>query len=209
MKRFFVLFFLLLTFHSVMAEEVREIADDTQTKLFYNIDTNVWSEDYAVNDNHIVITKKIIDSASSYIQLFYPDESLALTLASDLISIRKGVLVGINNNELRFSKIVYEDGYFEEIPITALEVQKLFPETEVVRLSLLDSDNKMWLEKPFFKKKDFLFVNDSNKSYYKLTPKFKKIQKSEIKCMFTIPCFGMFTLTHFGERNGKIRIYVR
>lgn len=210
-----VLIILSITFlltNSVFAEEELQENIDTNTNInqfIYNPYSETWSLGNATEDSDIQLTKQLVEAGVNYTQFFYNDGSLAATLNTDYEFIRNGKLYGVNNNELKFYEIIYNGEYFEEIPIGADEIQNLFPDTELIRLSQIDSDHKMWLSKPIFKKKDFLFINDSNKSYYKLTPRVKKLQQSEIKGLITIPYYGMFTLDHYGEYKGKIRIYIR
>ena len=202
---------IILLTNTAFAEETEEnlTTNTNNNQLVFNPYSETWSFGNATEDSDIQLTKQLIEGASNYTQFFYNDGSLAATLNTDYEFIRDGRLYGINNNELKFYEIIYNGEYFEEVEIDASEVQNLFPDTELIRLSQIDSDNKMWLNKPLFKKKDFLFINDSDKSYYKLTPRVKKLQQSEIKGLITIPYYGMFTLDHYGEYKGKIRIYIR
>ena len=212
LKKFILFFFLSLISTPLVYsnEDINQSEDICNIhQAVYNPNTQSWTTNEVKDDNEIILTKKIFEGASTYSQLFYPDERLALTLTSDFEFIKDGMLVGVDNNNLKFNQIIFNGEYFEEIPMTVQEVQKLFPNLEIIQLSLIDSDHKMWLSKPFFKKKDFLFINDSNKSYYKLTPRMKSLQKNDIKGIITIPFFGFFTLDHYGEYKGKIRVYVR
>ena len=212
LKKFILFFFLSLISTPLVYsnEDINQSEDICNIhQAVYNPNTQSWTTNEVKDDNEIILTKKTFEGASTYSQLFYPDERLALTLTSDFEFIKDGILVGVDNNNLKFNQIIFNGEYFEEIPMTVQEVQKLFPNLEIIQLSLIDSDHKMWLSKPFFKKKDFLFINDSNKSYYKLTPRMKSLQKNDIKGIITIPFFGFFTLDHYGEYKGKIRVYVR
>ena len=212
MKKFILFFFLFLISTPLVYsnEDINQSEDICNIhQAVYNLNTQSWTTGSVTDTNEIVLTKKTFEGASTYSQLFYPDERLAITLASDFEFIKDGMLVGVDNNNLKFNQIIFNGEFFEEIPMTVQEVQKLFPDLEIIQLSLIDSDHKMWLSKPFFKKKEFLFINDSNKSYYKLTPRMKSLQKNDIKGIITIPFFGFFTLDHYGEYKGKIRVYVR
>lgn len=211
-KIFFTLMTIaFLSLNNIFAEEVQEISETQPniSQFIYNPYSETWRTGDVTEDSDVLLNKQLIEGASSYTQFFYSDNTIAGTLNTDYEFIKNGKLYGINNNELKFYEIIFNGDYFEEIELNVEEVQKLFPDTEIIRLSQIDSDNKMWLSKPMFKKKDFLFINDSDKSYYKLTPKMKKLQQSEIKGLITIPFYGMFTLNHFGEYKGKIRIYIR
>lgn len=200
-----------LSVNNIYAEEVQEISEPQSnvSQFIYNPYSETWSTGNVAEESDILLNKQLFEGASTYTQFFYKDGTIAATLNTDYEFIKNGKLFGVNNSELKFYEIIYNGEYFEEIELNVEEIQNLFPNVEIIRLSQIDNDNKMWLSKPMFKKKDFLFINDSNKSYYKLTPKMKKLQQSEIKGLITIPFYGMFTLNHFGEYKGKIRIYVR
>lgn len=216
MKKFLLILLslFLMNFLIVFAEENSEEVNEYDAihniyQAVYNPETNLWSKEASLEYDEIILTKKTIEGASTYSQLFYSDERLALTITSDFDFIKDGRFIGVDNNNLKFNEIIYNGDTFEEVPLSLLDIQKLFPDTELLRLSQIDADHKMWIHKPLFKKKEFLIVNDSDKSYYKLAPKMKLLQKSEIKGLITIPTYGFYTFTHFGEYKGKIRIYVR
>lgn len=214
-KTLLILFSLfLINFSASYAEEITNESNEVVLyeniyQAVYNPETNLWSKEASLEESEIILTKKTIEGASTYSQLFYSDERLALTITSDFDFIKDGRFVGVDNNNLKFNEIIYNGDTFEEVPLSLLEIQKLFPDIELLRLSQIDADHKMWIHKPLFKKKEFLIVNDSDKSYYKLAPKMKLLQKFEIKGLITIPTYGFYTFTHFGEYKGKIRIYVR
>lgn len=205
------------------SEEIAEIkADETQVveekfldalydkdKAIYSIETGKWYLGEPISDDDIVLTKKLFTGTGAYSQYYYPDGTLAISLCSGYEFVKDGLLVIVNNENLTYSKLVYSDGVFEEAPIEFLEIQTMFPETQLVRLSLLDSDNKMWVHKPLFKKKSLFFINDTDKYYYNLTAKVKSLQPTELRSFVVLSHYGFYTFTHFGERNGKIRLYVR
>ena len=123
--------------------------------------------------------------------------------------INKGKLVVIDNNQLKYSKIIFNGENFEQIPLTDEEINEIFPNAEIFKTSWIDSDNKMWLHKPLFKKRNLILVNDTDKSFYKLSTKSKNVQDPEIRGLITINKYGIIRFKHFGERDGKITFYVR
>ena len=210
MKRFIYVLFLMFVFLPLVFANPNEydaLYNDYQT-VFIS-ETQQWHAG-GIADEGIVLTKKIPDSIGRNSQYYYSDGRLAFALNTDFEFIKDGEFIAVNNNELKFSKVLYdEERGFEQVELSPLEIQKIFPEAEVIRLSLLDNDNKMWISKGFFKKKNILFVNDSNKYYYKLTPKAKKAQDKDIKAMVTLSRFGIYNFKHYGERDGKLTVYVR
>ena len=85
----------------------------------------------------------------------------------------------------------------------------MFPEAEIIRLSQIDSDNKIWINKPLFQQKKLIFVNDSDEFYYNLTAKNKKIQDEDFRPLITLSRLGIYNFNHYGKRDGKLILYVR
>ena len=67
----------------------------------------------------------------------------------------------------------------------------------------------MWIHNPIGEKKELLFVNDSDKYFYKLTSNCKNAQSQEIRGLITLSRYGIYRFTHYGQRDGKLTIYVR
>ena len=178
-------------------------------KAVYSLESGAWYVGEPVSDDDIVITKNLVEGTGSYSQYYYSDDTLAMTFCSNYEFIKDGTFVVVNNENLTYSKLIYNEGVFEEVPIELLDLQVMFPDAELVRLSHLDADGKMWISKIPFKKKVLFFVNDTDKYFYKLTAKMKKLQPIDLRSYVVIPHYGFYTFTHFGERNGKIRIYTR
>lgn len=178
-------------------------------QAIYSPENNNWYTGEPLNDNDIVITKKIIEGTGSYSQYYYSDDTLAMTFCSNYEFIKDGTFVVVNNENLTYSKLVYNDGIFEEVPIDILDLQVMFPDAEFIKLSNLDIDGKMWVSKIPFKKKVIFFINDTDRYFYKLTAKMKKLQPTDLRSYVVIPHYGFYTFTHFGKHKGKIRIYTR
>ena len=182
---------------------------DDNKQIFYNQIENTWNTASNDNENELILTKKLYDGAGSYSQYLNSDEDIVFTLRTNFEFIKDGELFAINNEELKYYKIIFNGENFIEVPLDHEEVQILFPEVEIVRLSLIDDDNKIWIHKPFLQEKNILFINDSNKYYHKLTPKCTKAQHPEIKALVTISRYGIYRFKHYGQRDGKLTIYVR
>ena len=209
LKKF--LFFLLMTFivsNCVFANDFDFEPIQDSEQIYYDYNTNSWERTF-FNLGELCLTKKLYDGAGSYSQYTDASDNIVLTLRTDYEFIKDNELYAINNEELKYYKIVYNGENFVEVPLDFGEVQILFPDVEIIRLSLIDDDNKMWIHKPFLKDKKILFINDSDKYYHKLSPKDKKAQTSDIKGLITLYRYGIYNFVHFGKRDGKLIIYVR
>jgi hypothetical protein len=209
MKNILLILVLLFLSTSIYATENNyEAIEDAGLIKFDNLNDS-WQ--IANNfEGEFVFKKRLYEGAGSYSQYFSTDDKIAFTLTSDYELIKDNKLIAIDNEELKFNEIVYNGETFDEIPLTIEEIQDIFPEAEIINLSSIDSDNKMWIHKPLFKNKQILFVNDSSSnSFYKLTANCKKAQDENIKSLITISRYGIYRFKHYGQRNGKLIIYVR
>lgn len=209
MKKVLTILAILVSTACVFAEQELYEAVYDNNQVVFSPSLNVWSTESVIADNEIVLTKKVVEGTGSYSQYYYTDGKRALTLTSNFEFVKQGVLVSVNNAELKYNKVVYDGEGFQEVPLAIEELQELFPDIELFRLSLLDADNKMWIKKRFKKDRQFLFVNDSDKYYYNLTANCSKAQNEEIRGLITIYRYGIFRFKHYGEHNGKMTLYVR
>lgn len=168
----------------------------------------VWTSG-GIADDSIVLTKKLVEGTGSYSKYLYSDGSLAFALASNSEFIKNGKFIVVDNNLLKFSEIVYNEGSFEEIPLDFQSIQQLFEDVEIIKISKIDSDNKTWIHKPLFKKKEILLLNDTDRFFHGIKKSGKKVQDENIKGLITLSRYGIYSFKHFGERNGKLIFYVR
>lgn len=211
MKKFLltVLAMLLLNNVSYSKEEISNPYDAIYEgyQAVYSPDTETWTAG-GVGDDKVVLTKKLVQSMGVTTEYVDEDGNVVISLSTDFEFVKNGLLITVDNANLLYYKIVYNGERFLQVPLSYFELQQAFPDAEVVRLSLLYG-NKMWISKKLFSKKRVLFVNDSENCYYKLTAKAKKAQDKEVKGLITLYRYGIFNFSHFGERDGKIIIYVR
>ena len=210
MKRFCCLLLILMAVTlSVMSADLlyEPVCDGSQ--VTYSPSLKTWSIQRETDDS-ITLTKRAYGGADSYSQYFTFDGSLVITTSSGFEFIKNGILIGVDNNYIKYYKIIYnENNQFEEIPLEASELQDMFPEIEIIRLSQVDDDYKLWIHKPLFKQKKLIFINDSENFYYNLTAKNRRIQDEDFKPLITLSRIGIYNFNHYGKRDGKLILYVR
>ena len=177
-------------------------------QVTYDHSAGLWCAG-GIADGEVVLTKKLYDGAGSYSQYYNTDEKVEFTLTTDFEFVKDGHFIAIDNDELKYYEIAYNGTQFEQRLLDNSEIQDIFPDAEIISLANIDSDNKLWIHKPFLKKKPFLFVNDSDKFFHRLSAKQSKIQDKEIRGLVTISRYGIYRFKHFGQRDGKLTIYVR
>ena len=179
-----------------------------EDKVFYSQENSIWLKEPETN-NEQILTKTLFEGAGSYSIYNKEDGSLAFALATDCELINNGKLIIVDNNILKYYKLDYTDGSIEQIELTDEEIQGVFPEAEIFKLSQIESDNKIWLHKPFRKERTLILVNDTDKFFHGINCKSKNVQNPEIKGLIKISRYGIIRFTHFGEYKGNLTFYIR
>lgn len=208
MKKIFITLFVLFINNFVLANENIHNAVYNDTQVFYSSEKETWSF-IKSDENDLVFKKTLIEGDGAYSIYNKEDSSIAFVLTTDFELINNGKLIAVDNNLLKYYKLIYKEGFIETIELTEEEIKNLFPNAEIYKISNIDSDNKMWIHKPIFKKKTFILVNDTDRFFHRITCKSKNTQDPEIKGLFTISRYGIIRFTHFGERDGKLTFYIR
>ena len=213
MKKVLLSLFLLFgltnfTFAEEIMEENPHNIIRHNDKILYSQLNSTWFKE-PQDGEELVFIKNLYEGAGSYSIYNKEDGSLAFALATDCELINNGKLIIIDNNVLKYYKLEYNNGSVEQIELTDEEIQEVFPQAEIFKLSQIDSDNKIWLHKPFKKQRTLILVNDTNKFFHGITCKSKNVQDSEIKGLIKISRYGIIRFTHFGEYKGSLTFYIR
>lgn len=209
MKKIFlsILFLLFSCVFSLAEEESYQVINDGDTLVYSNIDS-AWSLEKKHEDD-ITFKKVLYEGNGSHSIYNNEDGSLGFALATDCELISGNNLIIVDNNLLKYYKLEYDFGEITQVELTESEIKEVFPQAEIFKLSQIDADNKVWIHKPFRKKRVLIFVNDTNQFFHSLTCKSKKIQDSIVKGLVTISRYGIIRFSHLGEYKGKLTIYVR
>ena len=200
---------LLFSFSStVFADDNTFNLIKNEDKVFYSQENSIWLKEPETK-NEQILTKTLFEGAGSYSIYNKEDGSLAFALATDCELINNGKLIIVDNNILKYYKLEYNDRSIEQIELTDEEIQEVFPEAEIFKLSQIESDNKIWLHKPFRKERTLILVNDTDKFFHGINCKSKNVQNPEIKGLIKISRYGIIRFTHFGEYKGSLTFYIR
>ena len=209
MKKFLIcLLVLFLNVINASADENLYELVNNSSQVIYNPINASWSLN-TDNNEGILLVKRASEGTGSYSQYLFTDNRIAFTLPTAVEIIKNGKLIAVDDDELKFTEIVYDGEVFLENPLSPEKIEELFPEFTVFRLSRVENDNKIWLHKPFGKNKKFIFINDTDRFFHKLSAKDKKVQTDNLRCFVNIYRYGIFNFIHYGKRNGKLTIYVR
>ena len=202
-----LIFFLINTLFVTAEDNLYNTVSDGE-KVYYSLASSSWSKQN-LNVSDIILVKYLVDGTGSASVYNYEDGQFAFALATDCELISNGLFVVIDNNLLKYYKIIYNKGSYEQILLSDEELKILFPNADIFKMSWLDSDNKVWINKPFAQKRSLLLVNDTDECFHRLETRSKLVQDKEIKGLITIKRYGIYRFKHFGKRDGKIIFYVR
>lgn len=208
MKKILLILLSFLFSATAFAEENIHNAIYNNDKVFCSVLDSSWAT-VGIGEGKLVLIKQLDEGTGSCSIYNYEDGTLAFALATDYELIKNNKLIVIDNNLLKYYKIVYNGKSFEQIPLTEDEIKELFPQAEIFKISWIDSDDKMWLHKPFLKQRTLILVNDTDRCFHKLNTNSKNVQDSEILGLITINKYGRIKFSHFGERDGKLVFYIR
>ena len=180
------------------------IEEDSQ--IIYEPSTNSWVKESTAEDA-IILIKKDYDGTKMYSQYRDADERLVFALDSGCEFLYGNRLIVVNNNYLKYAEVIYDGEKFEEVYLTSEEIKSMFPEVNLVHMSEF-IDNSLHYHKPYFKKQNILLYNDTDKCFYKLTCKPKRAQDEEVRGYIKLNHIGWFSFKHYGERNGKLKLFV-
>ena len=211
-KALFSLFLLFGFANFAIAEETVEVYPLNtirhNDKILYSQQNSTWLQAPEDGDE-LVFIKTLYEGAGSHSIFNKEDGTLAFALATDCELIHNGKLIIVDNNLLKYYKLEYNNGSIEQIELTDEELQVIFPQAEIFKLSQIENDNKIWIHKPFMKNRILLLVNDTDKFFHGINCKSNNVQDLEIKGLITVFRYGIIRFSHFGEYKGSLTFYVR
>ncbi len=148
--------------------------------IYYNPDTETWAT-YCTN-NCIAFTKTITIGDNVFSE--YCTNELHYDPNSTKEFLFNGDLIGYNQNSLKFHRLYFEDGTLKTEKLNEKELQEIFPDCNIIRVSNF-YNNTMKIKRPLFKDKKFLIMNDTNTMFYNYH--FENLDNSQeaFNCIFT------------------------
>lgn len=210
MRRALFVFLFLIISPFVLADEYVFDKVLNNRSISYIPSESTWTTSNVVKENNIILTKKLVESGSGSYSIYnYSDGSLAFALSTGLEILKNNKLIIVDNNLLKFYKLIFTDDGFKQVLLSDKEIKEIFPDREIFKISYIDSDNRVWLHKPFNKVKKILLLNDTDSCFYGLNTKSKNTQDKDFVSLITFRRYGIYNFNHFGEYKGKITFYIR
>lgn len=86
-------------------------------------------------EDDIQITNKSFIGSGGFCEYYYQDGKLAIGPEINIGFVHDGEFIGINSQELKFYKYKYQDKKFVSELLTQEEIQKLYPEYKIIKVS--------------------------------------------------------------------------
>lgn len=200
MKNFILLFAIVLSINTAFAynynaEMINNAVNEDQ-KLEYNQTDKTWNK--TNSETPETFTKHWTKGSGGYSE--YEQNKNILETNTTYEFLHKNQLIGYDMHTLKFYKFDFENEKFNKTELSESQIKELFPDVEIVKISQF-RDNKITLNKPWFKKKTFLIVNDTDKDFYKY--QFEHYQNTDelIRGLIEVDRPRTLIYSHFGSRD--------
>ena len=210
MRKILYILFVLCFSLSVYAEDLASIPYkniEEEGKIKYVND--VWSSDVSRKDSDYLI-KFISTGTGNFSEFYRSDGSFAFTTGCQYEFIYKGDLIGYSNQDLKFYDIVFMDGKFVPRELTPDEVQVLFPNYTIIKISEFSPNTNSLKIKKRGRNFKVILLNDTDKTFYhyKFSSGNAKYELYPLAGFIDIKKRGMFQFSHFGENTAEFPWYI-
>ena len=210
MKKIVSIIFAFCLLLSVSAEELANIPYKNikeEGKIKYVDD--VWSDNVTRKDNDYFI-KFISAGTGNYSEFYKSNGEFAFTTGCQYEFIYKGDLIGYANQDLKFYDFIFVNGEFIQRELTPDEVQVLFPDYTIVKISEFSPNTNSLKIKKKGRNFKVILLNDTDKSFYhySFTSGNAKFEHYPLTGFINIKKKGMFHFSHFGENTAEFPWYV-
>ena len=185
---------------SVSAADIQYKNLKEKSKISYNSELDKWSLKKNGDDYYV---KTISVGSGSYSEFLNPDESFAFSTDCNYEFIYKGDLIGYSNQDLKFYDFAIIDGELTKRELTQDEVQSLFPDYKIIKISEFSPNtNSLKLKKHGHPQKTII-LNDTDKTFYHytFTSGNSKFQTYPLAGFIDISKKGMIQFSHFGDNT--------
>ena len=165
MKKILFILSLLFLIAPVFANDIQQIKYkniDNGSKI--TTDENLWTTKInRKNKNYFI--KRISEGNINFSEFYSPQGEFLFSTATNYEFIHKGSLIGYSNNDLKFYEFSMKKGLLEQRELIFEEVQELFPEYKIVKISDFSETNSYKIKKKNRKIK-LILLNDTDKVFY-------------------------------------------
>lgn len=175
-------------------------------QAIYVPSTNSWTTGECP-EGGIILTKKLSTDSGNYSEFYFSNNKPAFIIDSTFEFIKNGHLVSVNNDDLKYNEVIVNNGKFQKIPLAVEDLQDMFPEAEIIKISDF-IDNQITIKKGL-RQKVILLVNDTENSYYEYSYTPSNVRTVNITGLLTLRTPGKVIFSHGGDEEGQLIINVK
>lgn len=200
MRRFFYLIFILIFASNIEAYSIEYEGIYDNNQVVYSPSSVFWSEG-AVSKDSITLVKHTADTIEKSSN--YKFECGEVKLNSNFEFLFSGRLIGVDNDNLKFYELIYKDNAFVESPLSYEQVQEIFADTDVIKIS--DFSKGTYNIINHADEKEILIFNDTEETFdnYSIMPE-KSAFNKDIKANIKIPRRGKITISDIQDETKKV-----
>lgn len=200
MKKIFLILIILSSFVlAVNATETIQYKNlRNKTQIMYNQDFDSWSTKVNRKTDKYYV-KTATDNGYEYLN---SDDSFAFSTGCSYEFLKGNDLIGYSDKDLKFYDFALIDGQLTKQELTSDDVQALFPDFKIVKISdFSPNTNSIKLKKRDNSQLIILNDTDKNFEYYAFTSGNAKFKTYELAGFIKVTKKGMIQFSHFGENN--------
>lgn len=197
MKKFIKILVLCLFFQCLSSGALEyDGVYDTQ-KIIYSPSDLMWSQ-ISAGRNDISFIKNTSDGDASYSH--YVSSCSDTVLNSDFEFIYNGRLIGVDNENLKYYEIKYQNNELVQQLLSYEQIQEIFSDVDVIKLS--DFKRETYTIINHSEDKMILLYNDTEKIFqnYFIKPE-TRVGCKDIKGLIKLPRRGKITFSHLENKS--------
>ena len=193
---------------TIVKPEKKKVVNQVDDSLSGSEDGDIDDQtDQSMSLNTITLTKKMSSNIYKTTNLMLDKKQIAATLTSNYEFLKDGKLIAVDNNNLKYYQVIYEDEQFVQVLLSDEELKSIFPKAEIVKISQIEND-KITVTRPFFKSKTLLLVNDTDRQFFKYSYKHPRVQFCDVKGLIKSYKYETITFSHYGDEQGALTIVI-
>lgn len=173
-----------------------------KSKITYNAENDIWSDKVDRKaENYYVKTVSV--GTGNYSEFLNPDESFAFSTGCQYEFIYKGNLIGYSNQDLKFYDFALTDGELTRRELPQEEVQDLFPDYKIVKISEFSPNTNSLKVKKKGKNFKLILLNDTDRNFYhySFTSNNARFKTYQLHGLLDVTKKGMIQFSHFGDNT--------
>lgn len=138
------------------------------------------------------------------------DDISELYTICDYVFLINSKMYGYSNNDLKFFELLYTDGKLQKRALEEMEVQKLFPNRKIIKITDFSEETNSIKIKKNSQNRKLIIYNNTDKTFenYSFSTGNSKFDKYILKGFIDIDKKGMIQFSCYGENSKERPWYI-